>query len=782
MFFLISLFFCLFTTSHFYIYAQEAQVVTEKNQSLQDRLDFANGLYNRSMYEMAILEYDSILEENSNHPAAGDILFRLAESHFFLKKYEEAISLYQTFTQSQSKHPQIDTARLRLGEGLYQLGDKDSSLNQMQNLTKNNDPKIKQMALYYTGKIFYEKEKYAEAKEYLIQIAESTDKSPYQEIAHYYLGEVYLKINDYENAATQFEAIKNSAKDDLKQLALFNLGKTAYHKKDFQQASVFFHQASQLTENTNLADDSFLNYLNSLYALKNFSKLTEVFKERRFQSPEKEIPLKLLVANAYLQLKNNEATIKVSDEIIQTPNITQKQKETAELNKVEALIQIGDINRSKAALEQMSKKRTFFQEKWAFLSAQIYKDNHNTTESIDYFNQLIQNESPSDLYRSQALLGKAYTLLEAGQVEDARKTLGQFITDYPNDPLVSKAAYDHILLDVKLEDWPGAIQRSKEFLQYFKDHENAPDVHLRLASYYLQTDNYDDALTTYKQHLEKYPITEAEKQEIFFYQAYANQLANNTNDAILFYEKIESDKVKEKLYSSALKNLAFLYVSKNKTDQAASTYLRLIRHTKQNDLSPDVYFWLTDHYLKEKDSTAMLDLLTSLQSQKETAGLKADIAYFFAEAHFLKENYEQAKTFSEEAITLKTTHLAKTELLRGKCLQQLNLNADAISAFEKSLKFAGNQHRVAMLARIHMADTYVTMSQYEKAAKAYLAVAILYDDDEVIPATILKAGKYFEKSSLLKEAMTAYNELIERFPAHELALTAKNELQKLSTP
>jgi TolA-binding protein len=192
-FFLISLFFCLFTTSHFYIYAQEAQVVTEKNQSLQDRLDFANGLYNRSMYEMAILEYDSILEENSNHPAAGDILFRLAESHFFLKKYEEAISLYQTFTQSQSKHPQIDTARLRLGEGLYQLGDKDSSLNQMQNLTKNNDPKIKQMALYYTGKIFYEKEKYAEAKEYLIQIAESTDKSPYQEIAHYYLGEVYLK-------------------------------------------------------------------------------------------------------------------------------------------------------------------------------------------------------------------------------------------------------------------------------------------------------------------------------------------------------------------------------------------------------------------------------------------------------------------------------------------------------------------------------------------------------------------------------------------------------------
>ena len=773
---------CFLVINQLYTQAQEAQQINPKqNQNLQDRLDFANGLYNRNMYEMAIIEYDAILEENSTHPEAGDILFRLAESHFFLKKYEEAISLYQTFSQNYTHHPQIDTARLRLGESLYQLGDKDSSLSQMQNLTQNNDEKIRQMALYYTGKILYEKENYSDAKNSLLQLINSTAENPYQEIAHYYLGEIYLKMDDYKNAAIQFDVIKNSAQQDLKQLSLFNLGKAAYHQQDFRQASDFFHEASLVSENTNLSDDSFLNYLNSLYALKDFTQLVSVFNEKKFQSLEKEITAKLLVSNSYLQLKNNEEAIRLSDEIIRSPEIDQEQKETAELNKIEALIQIGDINRSKAALEEMPKTHAFFQDKWNFLSAQIYKEAHLADESIHHFDELIQNTSEANSYRSQALLGKAYTLLEAEKTDAARKTLNQFITDYPTHPLVEKAAYDHILLDVKLADWPGAIQRSKEFLEHFQSSDKLQDVHLRLASYYLQTNQYLDALAVYKEYLGKYTLSEEQTQEIAFYQAYANQLAKNTAAAIEFYKKIQPDKVKEGIYISTLKNLAFLYVSENQTADAADSYLKLIRFTKQNDLSPDVYFWLADHYLKEKDANAMLDILTSLQNQKDSSNLKSDIDYFLAEAHFLKKDFEKAKSLSEEAISLGTTQRAKTEFLLGLCFQQLNLNDDALVAFEKSLNSAGNQHRIAMLARISMADTYARLGQNEKAAKAYLAVAILYDDDEIIPTTLLNAGKYFEKASLLKEATTAYNELIDRFPAHELAITAKNELQKIST-
>ncbi|PIW58416.1 MAG: hypothetical protein COW13_05170, partial [Candidatus Omnitrophica bacterium CG12_big_fil_rev_8_21_14_0_65_50_5] len=82
-----------------------------------EKLDFANGLFQRGFYEMALVEYQNLVEEFSDLPAArlpdgqGQAGFERienayigrAESLFFLKRYDEALEPYRVILQ---KFPQ----------------------------------------------------------------------------------------------------------------------------------------------------------------------------------------------------------------------------------------------------------------------------------------------------------------------------------------------------------------------------------------------------------------------------------------------------------------------------------------------------------------------------------------------------------------------------------------------------------------------------------------------------------------------------------------------------
>src|SRR5207249_9393264 len=72
--------------------------------------------------------------------------------------------------------------------------------------------------------------------------------------------------------------------------------------------------------------------------------------------------------------------------------------------------------------------------------------------------------------------------------------------------------------------------------------------------------------------------------------------------------------------------------------------------------------------------------------------------------------------------------------------------------------------RVNAQARLLAGDVEMERNQFEEAGKAYLSVALLYDDPAITPQALDKAAKAYEKAGKLDEAQRASAQLHQKYP------------------
>ena len=145
-----------------------------------EQLDFATGLFQRGMYQMAIDEYKRFIDSFPQSEYLEDAYFGIAESHYFLKEYDTAIKEYN---QYMGKFPSGDkalTAELRIGEAFFFTERLDDAIKQFQFIKKEGLGKGKLQALYfYTGKAYRAKGNIEKAIELLNMAVGTADKGEY---------------------------------------------------------------------------------------------------------------------------------------------------------------------------------------------------------------------------------------------------------------------------------------------------------------------------------------------------------------------------------------------------------------------------------------------------------------------------------------------------------------------------------------------------------------------------------------------------------------------------
>lgn len=82
-----------------------------------------------------------------------------------------------------------------------------------------------------------------------------------------------------------------------------------------------------------------------------------------------------------------------------------------------------------------------------------------------------------------------------------------------------------------------------------------------------------------------------------------------------------------------------------------------------------------------------------------------------------------------------------------------------------------------MRARFNKAEILREKGEFANAARMYMMVAILYDDNRYVPKSLRKAGESFSKAGMRKESIKAYNDFLKRFPGHSEADEVKNSLK-----
>ncbi|MCM8776601.1 MAG: tetratricopeptide repeat protein, partial [Candidatus Omnitrophica bacterium] len=194
----------------------------------------------------------------------------------------------------------------------------------------------------------------------------------------------------------------------------------------------------------------------------------------------------------------------------------------------------------------------------------------------------------------------------------------------------------------------------------------------------------------------------------------------------------------------------------------------------------EVYFWLADYYLKARDGAGILEVLTKFRTRSEADVRGAEVEYYLGEGYRLAQNYRESLIHYESS-------LAQGEAFRPQCLLGKGLTyvglgdfGSAIRTFEAAIEAARETPDVNLQARFELANAYSRQENFLEAGKAYLSTAILYEDKDIVPQALLRAGESFEKANRLEDARKAYKELIERFEDHPLAEQARQKLKGIT--
>ena len=120
-----------------------------------EEFDFANGLFSRGMYDMAVDGYNEFLARYPGSRYAEAARYRIAECYFLEKDYGKALTEFGRFLSAYPSSEMAVKARLRTGQIYYASGDLEKSAAVMSAVTA--DKKVaeedRETAAYYLAGI-----------------------------------------------------------------------------------------------------------------------------------------------------------------------------------------------------------------------------------------------------------------------------------------------------------------------------------------------------------------------------------------------------------------------------------------------------------------------------------------------------------------------------------------------------------------------------------------------------------------------------------------------------
>ena len=753
---------------------------TGSNRDGSERFDFADGLFARNLYDLAVGEYRKLLEEYPEHPRKAGSLFGLAESLFHLKRYDEAAASYADFLQHFPEHPQNGSAGLRMGEILLETGHRNEALRRFQALSQKTDASISSPAHFFAATIFLEKDKRGLAAKHLQALLNAPVGEELGGLAHYYLGEINLKNKNFKNAALYFQKALNAQSADIRQLASLGLGRTAFARQELDQALSYFSKAYDLDPAAKAAQDALSGKLNTLHKLRRFEDLLSEGQRGLPTEAFAQAFSKWLMADALVQLKRYPEALKLLEEALAGAGLSPKEREKAEIYKLETLLASAQTGQALIALEAMNPKRNFFQDRWLYLKYEILKASGRADLGSNTLAEILR-QHPNSEYAPKALLSQAYAELSNKNLQAAHDCFSEFLHRYPAHPLAEETAKNRMVLKIQTGNLEGALQNAAAFLKDYPGSPYAADVHWQLASLYLKTKDYPKARQTFQEFLATRAPDDAQKQEALFFLGLTCQFEGSLKEAVSYYVQVREELLSKKMLKAFLKNAAFAYIQLERYEDAMALYRAFLKRFPAGGLTPEVFFWMAEEQLKEKKTDEIILLMDQFANRKDSPKFVHEIEYYRAEAELIKNNPGAALPRFDKSLAAGERFAVRASLGKARAFCALQKFDDAVFILEELLKDSSDDLAASVRARMLLADTYAQKGAFLEAAKTYLSIGILYEDPETVPDALFKAGEAFEKAARPEEARNAYQELLDRFKGHPLAARASERLNKPKT-
>ena len=739
------------------------------------QLEYANGLFTRKLYDLAIPEYQKYLDDYPGRPGRANAYFSLGECYRNLNRISSARTNLQKVLNDYGDSDFAGAAAYALAEIAFADKDYAAALPLFHRAAaKSKEPAVALSARYFEARCLEATGRKEEAANIYVQVAEAGNPNPYREDARWTAASILAGRGKKIDALKQYEALatetqkpalkaESAVRGGVIALELSQPEKGKIDKAMADRATALLQKGRTLPEAGKFRAIAQVGLRRLQYQTGQYAQLLADYKKEQEKLPEAaQAEVLLLAANSERQLGNSKEADALYGQIIAKFPEREEAKDAA----YQRLINV--YNSDPSAL----------------------------SAAVDEF--LATN--PTNERADQAKLLKAEALYKQQNYNDAASIYGELRGSQLSSRLRAEAAYKLGLCHVQTKNIPGVIEAFTYYLQTFPDSPEVPAALGQRALAYEQSKNYNAALTDLSIILAKYPKAHEREATLQLKALILGQQENSKGMVDTFRQLLKEfpkssvaaqaqyyigkAAFEAKDYKTALTaldtarqlnkeqyyNLASLriilcqFYLKNRPALTKEVNIFMANSPNPN-VPPEVLEWLGIEYYNEKDFQAAEKYLSTLRTTDTAGKVKPDYLFYLGDAATKLKNLPEA----EEAFA-KYLQTAKDPAGKAKVL--LTLGAVKISAHkpDEAQKIAEEimalqpEGRVNAEARLLAGEVQLERGNFDDAAKAFKGVALLYDDPAITPRALDKAAVAFRQAGKTDEADRLSRELRERYP------------------
>ena len=717
-----------------------------------------NAFYAQKMHDLAVPEYRRFLAASAPGLDRQAALFRLGESLRALDRGGEAAAAYRQLLAEFNTGDFIGPAAYRLGEKEYEAREFEAAAQSFRVAAHHvRDPKLRLASKFFEGRSLDAAGRRIEALSAYREVASQREDNPYRDRAIFDLADADARAGLPDAALRQFRQLAESAQSPVIRLgAMVKAGLLGIDQRDFEAARPLLEAAAAQPEQANWQAAARAGLVRLEYEAENYEAAAARADEFLPQLPSETRPeVLLLAANARRQLGDQARALALYDRLAAEFPASAAARE-AGFHRLVSLVAQGD-ERALAQIEVFLLAAPGDEEraKAELLKAELLFGQDRFAEAAALYEKAAVARG-TERYRADALYKLAWCRLQERKYDEAVSVLTRFIMQHPRHPQIAPAYAQRALAQLQTGDQAGALADFESIINRHRGAREREDAMLQRALLLGNMGRTAEMAAAFERLLAEYPESGAAAQAQFWI-GYTAAEGKKHREAIGPLEQArELDPAK---YGERA-TLRLLLSHYHLEDRAATA--REARRLGADKSPREVRSWLGRAALAGGDHAEAVEFLAPLAAA-EPEDRELNLA--LAEAQVRGGRHGEARElFGRLLPKLHEPKMkAQAHLLYSEALVGLGEGEAAKEQAEEAQRLQP-EGRLNAEARLANGRALLAQRRYEDAARAFMAVALLYDEKDLTPRALLFAEQAYTAAGSEAEATQAREERERRYP------------------
>jgi TolA-binding protein len=757
--------------------AEDLSEPTARESEAPDRrqLDYANALFTRKLYDLAVPEYQKYLDDYRGRSGQSNAYFSLGECYRNLNRPSSARTNFQKVLSDYGDSDFAGPAAYALAEMAFTQKDYAAALPLFhRSAAKSKESAVALSARYFEARCLEILGRKDEAADIYQEVAAAGNPNPYREDARLTAASILIGRGRKIDALKQYEALSNETqKPALKAeaavrggmiaLELMQADKGKIDKAMVDKATNLLQKGRSLPEGGKFRAIAQVGLRRLQYQSGQYEQLLADYKKEQEKLPEAaQAEVTLLAANSERQLGHADKAEELYRQIVAKYPDREEAKDAA----YQRLINVynSDPSALLAEVEEFLKTNPTGEraDQVKLLKAEAFYKQQNYTEAVPIYAELRASQlSPKLRAESAFKLGLCY--VQTKNTPEIIEAFTYYVETFPGNPQVPAALAQRAMAYEQDKNYNAALSDLNTIItKYPSAHEREAALQMK-ALVLGQQENAKGMVDTFRQLLKEFPKSAVAAQAHY----YIGKAAFEAKDYKTAMSALNAARQlnKEQYYNLATLRLILCQFYLKDRPALTKEVNNFIANSPNVNPPPEVLEWLGIEYFNEKDYEAAEKYLSALGKIDNRGSVKPDFWFYLGDAATKLKNLPEA----EDAFA---RYLQTAKDPAGKAKVLLTLGAVKIGAHkpDDAQKIAEQimslqpEGRVNAEARLLAGDVQLERGNFDDAGKAFMSVALLYDDPAITPRALDKAASAYQRAGKTDEADRLVRELRERYP------------------